>query len=72
VYTYRTENDSPRIRAKNTVSLSRLFESTSRRLEGWPMTRQSSLCDFERDTTQEIIERVQQQAREAIDSREVA
>jgi len=36
------------------------------------MTRQSSLCDFERDTTQEIIERVQQQAREAIDSREVA
>jgi hypothetical protein len=36
------------------------------------MTRQSSLFDFEQETPVKIIERVQERAQEAIDSRVVA
>jgi len=35
------------------------------------VSRQSSLFDFEQDSPQAIVERVQERAREAVDSREV-
>lgn len=35
------------------------------------MTRQSSLFDYEQDTPEQIVERIQSRAEKAIDSREV-
>lgn len=39
--------------------------------EGVEMTRQSSLFDFERETHEVVIQRIQSRARDAIESQEV-